>query len=128
MLSEGEDIDGRDNHGRTAAMLAAYYRKVKSLMWCLHEGVDVHGISSRGYTALHFACSSGSGVPIECKDNSECCRALVDAGSVVDARDNEGNTPLHRAAVYGLTVVGRYLIDVAGADVNARNNGGCMYV
>jgi ankyrin repeat protein len=50
----------------------------------------------------------------------ECVRLLAEAGANVNARDNDGNTPLHETF---LTDVEEELLKL-GADVNARNNDG----
>jgi ankyrin repeat protein len=50
----------------------------------------------------------------------ECVRLLAKAGADVNARDNEGNTPLHKTF---LTDVEEELLKL-GADVNARNKNG----
>jgi len=50
----------------------------------------------------------------------ECVRLLADAGANVNARDNDGNTPLHETF---LTDVEKELLE-RGADVNARNKNG----
>ncbi len=50
----------------------------------------------------------------------ECVRLLAQAGANVNARDNDGNTPLHEIF---LTDVEEELLKL-GADVNARNNDG----
>jgi ankyrin repeat protein len=50
----------------------------------------------------------------------ECVRLLAQAGADVNARDNDGNTPLHETF---LTDVEEELLKL-GADVNARNNDG----
>jgi ankyrin repeat protein len=49
-----------------------------------------------------------------------CVRLLVKAGANVNARDNEGNTPLHETF---LTDVEEELLNL-GANVNARNKDG----
>lgn len=50
----------------------------------------------------------------------ECLRLLTKAGADVNARDNQGNTPLHETL---LTDVEEELLKL-GADVNARNEDG----
>jgi ankyrin repeat protein len=50
----------------------------------------------------------------------ECVRLLIGAGAKVNARDDDGNTPLHETF---LTDVEEELMRL-GADVNARNNDG----
>src|SRR5262249_19674919 len=49
-----------------------------------------------------------------------CVRLLAEAGANVNARDKNGNTPLHETF---LTDLERELLKL-GADVNARNNDG----
>ena len=46
---------------------------------------------------------------------------LLNAGANINARNREGNTPLHFAAGNGHTEAIRILLD-AGADIDAKNN------
>ena len=51
------------------------------------------------------------------------CRLLLDKGAQLEARNGNGNTPLHYAADHGHVEIVRLLCD-RGADVEARSNGG----
>lgn len=51
---------------------------------------------------------------------AECVRLMIEAGADVNARDNKGNTPLHKTF---LAEVEKELLKL-GADVNARNEDG----
>lgn len=57
---------------------------------------------------------------VEDSARAECVRLLAKAGADVNARDDEGNTPLHETF---LSEVEKELLKL-GADVNARNNDG----
>ena len=84
-----------------------------------HPALETH--DREGKTALFTAVENRS------TDNDEagtaralCVRLLAAAGADVNARDNDGNTPLHETF---LTDVEQALLDL-GANVNARNNAG----
>ena len=51
----------------------------------------------------------------------DTCRLLIDRGADVNAKDNDGLTPLHEAASHNNLGICRLLID-NGADINAENN------
>jgi hypothetical protein len=72
----------------------------------------------KGRTAIFAAGEYRYGV--EGGPRVECVRLLAQAGANVNARDNEGNTPLHETF---LTDVEEELLKL-GADVNARNKDG----
>ena len=67
-------------------------------------------------------CSQRASIVPKDEDGArvECVRLLAQAGANVNARDNDGNTPLHETF---LTDVEEELLKL-GANVNARNNDG----
>ncbi len=79
---------------------------------------DLEKRDGEGKTAMFAAAEHGT----KARENemAESLRLLAEAGADVNARDNNGNTPLHEA---NLTGVEEELLKL-GADVNARNNDG----
>ena len=74
-------------------------------------------------TALHVALK-GKGVGGVMKEaGSEFVRRLVEAGADVNARDRNGNTPLHVASMQRFEAEKELLVK-AGADQGAVNNQG----
>ncbi|KAF2838814.1 ankyrin, partial [Patellaria atrata CBS 101060] len=55
----------------------------------------------------------------------EVVKVLLATNAIdINARDHDGNTSLHRAALCGCPGVVELLLAMAGVDVNARNNEG----
>lgn len=84
----------------------------------LHHHPSLEARDRRGKTALFAAGDYRSGDQEGAR--AECVQLLAQAGADVNARDNDGNTPLHETF---LTEVEEELLK-RGADVNARNHDG----
>ena len=114
-LDRGADVDAIDEQGRTPLHVTSS-SEVMALL--LDEGANVNlaagsGYVGRGsYTPLHTAVANGREV--------EIVRLLLDRGADIDAKDGDGETPLHLAGEAELI---RLLLD-RGADPNARDDAG----
>ena len=96
-------------HGFPADELSALLREGASL-----DAAD----PENGFTALHWAAN-------EARDASRLpsWHVLLRAGAKVGARDAEGATPLHRAAINDCLAMAELLL-LAGADIDARDTHG----
>jgi ankyrin repeat protein len=77
LLSQGADVNVKDDAGRTALMFATINLHSETVQVLLEHGADVNTQDNYGETALMLAASSGS---------TDIVRALLDNGADVNAR------------------------------------------
>jgi ankyrin repeat protein len=124
-LSEGADINAKNNRGYTALIVAAWYDNIDAVKILIDAGADINARSQQGLTALMVATLA--------------IQPLITAGADINAKNNDGNTALMMLAerdVVGIDNPGivaeslRINLDAvqqlitAGADINAKNNDG----
>ncbi|MCM1307224.1 MAG: ankyrin repeat domain-containing protein [Butyrivibrio sp.] len=115
MIKALKNVDIAGKGGRTPLMLAQDYDMHASYYLTpllLEKGADAGRADDNGNTALllHEEWSCDKNV----------VKALVNAGADVNARNKQGNTPLHLALKNGSGEVARFLIK-KGADCNIAN-------
>ena len=77
--------------------MAAYSGKKEVALFLINEvGCDINVKGSFGQSLLHFACSGG--------DVSLVQTLIRDHKADINVRDDQNNTPLHVAAVYGCII------------------------
>ena len=92
LLKRGASRTARDSEQWTALHFCARYGELSCLVAVLgHPGdykmtpADVNAVDELGGTPLHWAAGEG---------NIQCCGALIGGGAQLDARTNDGETPL----------------------------------
>ncbi|MDA8745372.1 ankyrin repeat domain-containing protein [Rubripirellula amarantea] len=96
-----------------AFRMAAYEGKLDIVERAIESGIEVDCVdASKGHTALLMAAYNG---------HAPVVRFLINHDAKVDARDNEGKTPLIHACSGPFAETAEMLID-AGADVNAADS------
>ena len=139
LIESSEDINTRDNEGCTALTYA--YHSLDYMALLLNAGADIQTRDNRGRTVMHHLASRGVGgwhdwtsPGVGWRDFTEEIQFLVDHGVDINARDNDGVTPLmlcinetatgcFHSSAGDIDMLERLL--KAGADADAADNRGC---
>jgi ankyrin repeat protein len=99
LLDAGADIERRDKYSHTRLYSAAFSHADAAVEFLLSVGADPHAEQGGGYTPLHAICWQGEYQDVETNEAAaRIIDLLVGAGSDVNGRDKNGNTPMHEAA------------------------------
>ncbi|KAL0631013.1 hypothetical protein Q9L58_010131 [Maublancomyces gigas] len=121
LLDDGADIETQGYKRYTALHVAAIFQQTGVLTVLLARGANASAKDTEGLTALHHAAGEG---------HWKVVQILVVRGKAdLEARDNDGNTPLHsavmgsNAGVKGIPRVIKILL-ASGADKEAHESSG----
>jgi uncharacterized protein len=138
LLEKGADISGRNNDEETALIEAARSMDPEMLRVLLDQNPDIQEKNSALFAAAHNApvviqITDAPAMPAEGPQQSArpaaelpwvtSVRLLLDSGANIEARDEEGDTPLIQAASYGQTETFKLLLE-RGAKINVRDRQG----
>ncbi|KAH9954666.1 ankyrin repeat-containing domain protein [Russula dissimulans] len=124
LLTHGADVNALNTGNRNAPLFLAVHNGYFEICRLLQvHNADFSVQTVRGGTVLHFAAS-----PYDRRDQLKIMRLLL-KGADVNARDNDGHTPLHFSAFSHQlgtrgTVKGSRLLLEHGADIHAEDNEG----
>lgn len=105
LISEGADINQRDDNDRTALMFAVINRHYETMKVLLEYGADVNAKSNKEGTALMAAALAG---------DLQMVQALLDKGADVHARLPDTNESAETiAASHGYDEIARLLSQVS---------------
>lgn len=130
LLDRGAGMAALDSDGATPLHSAAKGGKKETLLALWEHGADPAAVTNRQATLLHsvvegagarpFGQDRRSGFTNAMEHRFDLVDLLMDRGLAVDARDDEGMTPLHYAAKNGQRVM-CYVLLRDGAPVNATD-------
>lgn len=136
LISSGVDVNYASPignfKGKTALMWSASQGRLQTMTFLLEAGANVNDADNDGVTALSWASGSEASkddnykkglMEKPTKGNAEVVKKLLQYGTNVDLRDNDGISPLMYASFHGHFGAVEALLN-AGADASFRNKAG----
>ena len=87
------------------------------IMALLNSGADIGVEGELGRTVLHYLLAGSSG-------SEEALQLLISYGANVNAKDRNGNTPMHKVGTWPNSGAAIRLLAANGADINAKDRWG----
>ncbi len=124
-LRAGVDVNARDEYGQTALFAASVGRRYALALMLLDRGANPNLARDTGRTPLLAAIKRGFDTNFYEREpeSQKLVNALLEKGADVDARDEDGVTPLEEAARIGDAETIRALV-ARGANLATKNNEG----
>ena len=122
LLDHGARVDAKDENGTTPLMEAARYDNAAIFEALLRKTANCGAVND----ALFFAIEDQPALkepPGYVPEVPHAIEALLQKCAHVDARDEDGGTPLMAAAAYGQLPIAKFLVE-RGADLEARDKHG----
>ena len=116
LLDQAAAVDAQDARGQTPLMLAAQTGQPYMIERLIKNGANVAARDADGNAAMHWAAYGH-------RDYRKAMRFLVARGADLNARNDEGMTPLIAAAIDHKVFPVKALVAL-GADLDAKDNGG----
>ena len=111
-IDQGADIRHRDDMGNSLIAIAVTVNNIRALKCLKEQGLELDSINPRdARNAMHLAAN---------RNREAIMDFLISEKVDINARDKQGNTPLHHAITKGADACAVNLI-AAGADLGARN-------
>ncbi|KAK5254919.1 hypothetical protein LTR16_004711, partial [Cryomyces antarcticus] len=118
LLDFGANIEQTDSRGLTPLLIAAKHKQPELVRLLLRNASDVHARDSNKRNVLHHATSGARE-----EDVVHMVLSIVEYEPDVNAKDNEGKTPLHYCVKFHNTQAAMVLIQ-KGAVLEAKDDAG----
>ena len=120
LLSEGVDVNFKDDNEMTSLMFASVYSNNTSSLeivkLLLDNGANVNDKNNKGHSSLMISSEHSNST-----SSLETVKLLLDNGADVDAKSNQGATSLMFASRYSTRETVKLILD-RGANINAKSN------